>query len=298
MDDAIKAPTISFSGTGINFTFTPIESNFITEDTEETKQIKDPYLKKIKEKYNYMVIIYQLKMVKKSKETIVNIPYYISDGRTNRLRANLIFPFICFNEADKDGPRDVCPYSETWGLLYKYSFVKNLIFHKFPDRKYYYVRIDKDTVKYIDDKIRVFPGHTDEAGSFSHGLESVIPRLQNLHDFILALSFSERINNPEIKIESFSFRPIPSDHFQKFFNYNYNVQTINVQTIKTFKIREEGPDKGKQVNYEYDEDLQRKDILRYLTHFKKAIPKTLKIDRTTYSLIQKKTINLKKKFYF
>ena len=124
--DAIKAPIIEFVGNGINFTFTPIESNFITEDTEET----NPYLKQIKDKYNYMVIIYQLKMVKESKETTVNIPYYISDGQTNRLRANLIFPFICFNEADPT--RNVCPYSNTrpWGLLYKYSAVENLQFRE------------------------------------------------------------------------------------------------------------------------------------------------------------------------
>ena len=158
MSTIIKAPIISFKDQDYSFEFTPIDSNFITANQQPL--------------YNYIVIIYELKIKTSAGTAKANIPYYISDGQTNHLRANMIFPFICINEVNKG--RDVCPYSDkwAWGLLYKYNKCTNLEFKKFPNTDYRYDYNDK------------------EAGKYSIELESVMPRLTNLLDFILSLSFS------------------------------------------------------------------------------------------------------------
>ena len=53
----------------------------------------------------YIVIKYKLQ----HGEIISEIPYYVSNGKTNELRANMLFPFMNFNEREKNDPS--CPSS-------------------------------------------------------------------------------------------------------------------------------------------------------------------------------------------
>jgi hypothetical protein len=49
------------------------------------------------------------------------IPYYMSDGKTNSFRANMLLPFLCINQNAED---DSCPFSfvsKSEGIIYKYK---------------------------------------------------------------------------------------------------------------------------------------------------------------------------------
>jgi hypothetical protein len=64
-------------------------------------------------------------ITKTSEET--EIFYYISDGNTNSLRANMLYPFWCLNDRQSEG--EDCPYTyrsiSDWGL-FKLAIFKNL----------------------------------------------------------------------------------------------------------------------------------------------------------------------------
>ena len=49
---------------------------------------------------------------KTTEVTESNIPYYISNGKTNQLRANLLFPFMCFNEEISKRKSELLKYFE------------------------------------------------------------------------------------------------------------------------------------------------------------------------------------------
>lgn len=58
----------------------------------------------------YYVFMYQLTHEFPDKTRVETIiPYYMSDGKTNRLYADMLYPFMCFNSTQKDPP--VCPIS-------------------------------------------------------------------------------------------------------------------------------------------------------------------------------------------
>ena len=129
----------------------------------------------------YTVIIYKLTSYRQGDEVeSATIPYYVSDGETNGLNADLIFPFSSFNEQNPE--RLIAPYSDVWGrgTLYKYRVAENLRF----DLR-------------IDDSSRLH-----ERG----GLQSVLPRLVNLLDFIICILSSDKVNE-SIVFNLPSFRP-------------------------------------------------------------------------------------------
>ena len=75
----------------------------------------------------YIVIMYSIIFTHGNEIIKAEIPYYISDGHTNHLRANMIFPFICFNNKDRDifpNCFDVPRYEEN--LLVKLLTFSNL----------------------------------------------------------------------------------------------------------------------------------------------------------------------------
>jgi hypothetical protein len=191
----------------------------------------------------YIVIIYQLEVINKMNGTTYRaiIPYYLSDGSTNNLRANLIFPFVCFNEKDRNNL--ICPYNQTkaTGLLYKYSAGIN-------------IKLDLQssssstgpTVTSTDAPM-VFPK------SPSTGIDSVLPRMKNLLDFIICLIFSNKLDNNLIVYDLLSFRPF-NKSAKSTWNYNFNAIPIK-----------------KDLQIEKDLDYKRKEILEYLTLFKNDI---------------------------
>jgi hypothetical protein len=85
-------------------------------------------------KYNkYIIIRYQLEYKNNiSGENIsCKINYFISDGHSNMFRANILFPFLCYSEMNKENP--VCPtvFDSSRGLgilggILKLRFLKNI----------------------------------------------------------------------------------------------------------------------------------------------------------------------------
>jgi len=62
---------------------------------------------------------------------VSTIPYYISDGYTNKLRANLCYPYFCMNDRNTENSGKICPFTPAesalgnWGL-YKIAIVKSM----------------------------------------------------------------------------------------------------------------------------------------------------------------------------
>lgn len=146
------------------FKFTPIKINLIVEEIS-----------------NYIVITYSLKM-RINKEEIIEsiIPYYISNGKTNMIRSNLLLPFMCFNESLT---KDVCPFI-TDGLaeggLIKYNVIKHLNNYIINDQI-----LEKETKKSGD--------RTD--------VLSFVSRIENILDFIICLTNNNIINFNDKKIK-------------------------------------------------------------------------------------------------
>jgi hypothetical protein len=181
---------------------------------------------------NLIVIIFRLKMTmileQASIETI--IPYYMSDGSTNDLRANLLLPFSCFNEQDLKSLSS--PYSLSYirNTIWKYAIGKNMNFNlPIPP---YYQNIQNKKV----------------------GLISVLERIENCLDFVIALVSSDKINQPQIMFNLPSFRPFK---FSRKTRWNYNFDAI--------------PIKGDNDEQTKNDDSFRSDILNFLLPYKNNI---------------------------
>jgi hypothetical protein len=76
----------------------------------------------------HIVIIYHLQSIDKDgKQLETYIPYYVSNGHTNQLRANLLYPFMNVNDrlSVPDTPNSYSNYLSVDGLL-KYDIIKNI----------------------------------------------------------------------------------------------------------------------------------------------------------------------------
>jgi len=140
----------------------------------------------IDEKHYYLVIMYELKMTNRSTNIVTKaeIPYYISDGHTNELRANLLFPFICFNESLSQYS---CPFSQggilTKGGLFKYVILENINLNE------YHENIEELLGKKMQVK--------------QIGITSVLPRIINLLDLFLCLNNKNLINYNEGRLSHY-----------------------------------------------------------------------------------------------
>ena len=256
----IKAYKIVFNYENFQYRFDPIKSMFVYYPN------------------SYIIIVYKLQMIDHTGNILLsaNIPYYISDGATNDLRANLIFPFVCFSSQYQ---QNKCPFSRSYpneGVLLKYLPGKNLKLDLRQDEKW--------------ERMRSPPGHNiggnyipthdefqqylaeakarDEAEdaeyraripSMAVGLHSVLPRIENLIDFVLCILFSDRLESSIIINDLPSFRPFKAS--EKHWNYNSNI--IQIQN-------------NNQENY--DKDQLRKKILEYLLKYKKSLLQLIDIN--------------------
>ena len=143
---------------------------------------------------NYIICIYNLKMKDKKNKIIKesNIPYYMSNGLTNHLRANLLLPFICFNLEET---KEECPvHTGSFlgkGGLFKYSVINNLNFGQIKRENY-------DTLgeEYMKKLIE-----SSQQGRVK--ILSVIDRIDNLLDFLICLNNKNIINFDAKDIEKY-----------------------------------------------------------------------------------------------
>ena len=129
---------------------------------------------------------------KKNNKINCVIPYYVSDGYTNGLRANLKFPFMCFTNKES---KEFCPICDSkklsenglikyfLGYNFKANYINKKIFDEIEDE--FHIKINRD--------LRI-------------GLYSIFPRMNNFLDFIIALS-SQKIINFNKDIDISIFRP-------------------------------------------------------------------------------------------
>jgi len=154
--------------------------------------------------------MYNLKMIYLGNELNVNIPYYISDGKSNKLRSNLLLPFICFNNP---GGID-CPQTSSLprGGLIKYRSLESLNTSKINDS--IISNLDPEYVKTLNP-------------SPSRDILSVLPRMSNLLDFLICINNKHIINYHETKIRHyhiiFNERDQLNDEYVQFFDKTYNM---------------------------------------------------------------------------
>jgi len=232
----IKAYKFTFHFEEVNFSFVPINFYYVkpthkndfstlVELDKNGKPIYTPHSPGLPEPRPpstitqteftnpYLVFIYQITIRDNSgNESTAIIPYYISDGHTNNLRANFIFPFVCFNDI-KNG--DDCPWSmeNVFGMLYKHTPARNLVLKLDPPIGY---PIEKDRNKTI-------------------GLSSVLPRITNLLDFIICIGSSEFIKENIIETDLYNFRPVTG--YSILDKYDMNMISIlpEESTYKTYR---------------------------------------------------------------
>jgi len=153
------------------------------------------YLVQIKDRLRY-VILYDLSFVDyiTNKTYYATVPYYLSDGETNGFRSNLLLPFICIRGDETQYKISVvdnstnCPiaiYNDkyTSGLVYKLISCNHLDFTNIIDVTNYEEAKHKRILQVLIAKLK---NGTD--------LMSVLPRLTNILDFLLAISVSKLKN--------------------------------------------------------------------------------------------------------
>jgi hypothetical protein len=127
----------------------------------------------------YPVVIYEIK----HQNTTTKIPYYMSNGESNGLRANMLFPFICFNLNDIDHPE--CPVStthKTTGLIYKYMVCENMNLNKLHNQ----IVSELQPSEYTDTRNHNILLSLAQLNNVS--LYSVLDgRLNNLLDFLISI---------------------------------------------------------------------------------------------------------------
>lgn len=142
------------------------------------------------------IVMYRLRFTSSTSsktESIESlIPYYVSDGTTNKLRANMLYPFMCYSSISH---ADSCPYNidRTGGqshfpVLLKYNILENLNIDALESELFAtFSTIFPDLPLEIDtlaEKIRI-PLNKNDRG---HDLISVLQRITNLADFLICIS--------------------------------------------------------------------------------------------------------------
>lgn len=140
-------------------------------------------------KYVVMVNLKFIDINPEIEEIEADIPYYISNGETNKLRANMLYPFMCYSSIDQ---ANICPYDESrmtkgapyTGVLLKYNIDTN-------------INIDKLEEELLNTFLGIYPDLDIESSKLRakidnvyerrYELISVLARLQNFVDFIICI---------------------------------------------------------------------------------------------------------------
>ena len=142
----------------------------------------------------FIVIKYKLKV----NELEAIIPYYVSNGKTNELRANMLFPFMNFNEREKLVPS--CPSSFSHVLsfngLLKYNIIKNM-----------------DSTLLDLNILRKCNFTKEEMASLSpQGIKTIFRRINNILDFIIGCFTPMILEFDETRIDCYFPQSIPNEY--------------------------------------------------------------------------------------
>jgi hypothetical protein len=150
------------------------------------------------------------------------IPYYISDGNTNKLRANMLYPFLCYSNMN-----DVknCPYDydvnlkrmPEKSLILKYKSFQNLDIDKLEENLLHtFFTIYPDESTTMREKI-------SDKKNKGIGLTSVLIRIINLVDFLVCITNNEisnfDYNQSKIEVDLGKYRPFSKEQIIQNLDY-------------------------------------------------------------------------------
>jgi len=162
----------------------------ISEETKGTLEMIPIHFYDISDHRVQYVALYRLQFISSNpdvSEIKADIPYYISDGGTNKLRANMLYPFMCYSSINEAA---TCPYDTSrdrnpgvyGGLLLKYNTPGNINIAKLEEALLNtFLAIYPKEIGAIQEKIRR-KSHQD------NDLISVLERITNMIDFIICIS--------------------------------------------------------------------------------------------------------------
>lgn len=136
------------------------------------------------------VVMYQLQFTNpKGIEINATIPYYVSDGTTNKLRANMLYPFMCYSRMSD---ADTCPYDLTRNsfvpILIKYRIIEDLNIDVLDAKMF---TIFSEMFHDLPDEIktlRIKLNNPFDKRDRGNDLISVLQRITNLLDFLICIS--------------------------------------------------------------------------------------------------------------
>lgn len=182
----------------------------------------DPYKIIILEDVKNIVIMYKFTYTSliagESIECI--IPYYISEAHTNYLRSNIIYPFICINRDAGDNTYPNCPRS-TYNLhkdvLFKLIVSNNILLNDYQKHNIDNVPIIQNYITNIKTYFEQF-----KKSYLNEHLPSVLPRINNIVDFLVALTNYNIINYRKENIINYSPTNFNGDEWYERYNMNNN----------------------------------------------------------------------------
>ena len=132
-----------------------------------------------KEPIRRVVIFYEFIYINKKKLISSIIPLYLSDGKSNGYRGNLLLPFLCIESGNRS---DTCPFKEkiTQGLLYKLKPCHDLDSNKLFDSI-----IENIETKHPDYKTTTEYIELNKYNKLGQGVYTVLPRMDSFILFFL-----------------------------------------------------------------------------------------------------------------
>ena len=182
----------------------------------------------IRENYlSHIVIMYNFSIIENEEiKMSCDIPYYMSDGWTNHFRANMLYPFYCFNKQTSLNTPKTNEFHDN--VLIKNTLVENMnisILNEDILDKTFYMLINK---------LRMSPKKTaqsirtiiDNSLEQTIDLYSVLPRIMNLLNFLIAINVKFIINNEfgDNIIDFKIFRPNYQHSLEKYTEIDINEQ--------------------------------------------------------------------------
>lgn len=190
------------------------------------------------------VIIYEITHTLNNEIKSCEIPFYISDARTNFLRMNLLLPLICIAENKKNSSiseSKSCPILQSdnlsTGLVYKTILFKNLNLQTLHTEILDFIQRENDIIPTpisTNTQIRLNKLHKSPKGIFS-----VLKRLETLLPFLIAIA-SFRLNMqyliPLSLLEKKKFSYPFAEKEDKLSNYNEFIENFD-NNVNNYKIQ-------------------------------------------------------------
>jgi hypothetical protein len=213
---------------------------------------------KITDDSNKIIVIYELKYFLNSEEKhVAHINYYLSDGNTNQLRANMLFPFLCYHQQNSESCIKIFGrYSYNFNLIVKVGGIQNIKMDNINEKILNKTKVqiheeNKKTLgesdKMMRDYLKIFftnmffklTSSIDNSKfnftvDASSGLISVLPRIENLLDLIIAIYSDQLINLQDIDY----YEPIPRINCEQFdvnyYDFKHSVTSLSLKPNSTY----------------------------------------------------------------